>query len=62
MRKLEPEKMKEKINKGYYITYYSDTEQYELSHDNSKGYAGGVIITKERAQEWINLGAELLEM
>ncbi len=64
MRKLTVEQMKDKIqNQKYYITYYWEDDSYELSHDTGKrGYAGGVKITKERAQEWLEAGAKLLKM
>lgn len=61
MKKLTVEQMKEQIKKkNYYITYYKEYDEYELSHySDKKGYNGGVQITKERAEEWIAAGASL---
>ena len=63
MKKLNVEQMKDRIKKGYYITYYHEDDSYELSHfSKSKGYNGGITIKKERALEWIKAGALLEEM
>lgn len=68
---LTAEQMLYKIeNKNYYITKYymglndegDEVYEYELSHDTRKGYSSGVKISKQRAEEWLALGAELLEM
>lgn len=63
MKKLSIEEMKDRINKGFYIIYYTQEEEYELARDtNKKGYSSGVIISKERALEWINAGADLCNL
>ena len=67
MKKLSIEQMEAKIaEKKYYITHYTSEKgkanEWELSHDTKEGYSGGVVITDNRASEWIKAGAEVLEM
>lgn len=56
MKKLSAEKMKERIAKGYYLWHYEDEGQYELCSNYHGAYKGGVMISEERALEWIEQG------
>lgn len=63
-RKMSKERMLEHIRKGsYYITYYpleEEKDQWSLCQTYADGrYKSEIGITKERAQEWIALGAEM---
>ena len=60
-KKLTLEQMRERIKKGYYITFFYKEGIYQLNKDGKKTYSA-VALTKERAQEWIKAGAEYLEM
>lgn len=71
MKKMSREKMIEAIeNKKYLLmTSLSPFEENELEYYLTKIYADGSIkdgswveITKDRANEWIELGIEVLDM
>lgn len=67
MKKLSIREMKNRIQKGYYIykTYdsFKGDYVYELCRDGNLGYSNGnhMIISEERALEWVEAGAELVE-
>ena len=62
MRTITNEQMQERIRKGYYIAKYEHrdgTVEYELC--KGQGNVAGVTLTEQRANEWIQAGAEVLE-
>ena len=60
-RKLSKEQMIQAVEDGkYYVTYYSDTEEYTLCGMRKDGSFNGseVKITDERAKEWLEVGID----
>ena len=61
MKKMTAEQMKKAIaDKKFYIVIEYGTDYY-IAKDSKNGYSQ-VSISKERAEEWIALGAEVVEL